>query len=550
MKKTILALSCVLLLNLSGNEELPDILQKDFKVTIDWLDEKPKSYSKDFYIIQFLKQENITIEDAKKAYDMANSSNSIVRSLYNKKFRTIPEEEMKCYRASIDELLKENSKCIALGLSLKEATKLPKDKLALFIPKLDAYPTLRDDLKIILSEKPFEELKNSDINKFFRLFFALGSSYRMEKFNEPLSAEFINKIALDKNFYKFIRYTIFDKEYKNLQESLLLVNDNKDLITDALFLLGLNAVNHDKIDIAYNFFYNAYKKAYLKNEKDKALFWIYLITDNKSFLYELSKSWDNNIYALYAKELLEVDIDNIVYNLDMPNTKSSFNIYDQFEWMNVLSDTKKNFDEEKLKKYQALFTDDSTLPHYAYILERYNKYRTQYYITPYKDLVKDYSTYKQVLIYSIAKQESRFIPSSISVSTAQGVMQIMPFLSEDIAKKLNEDYNIFEQFVPKTNIRFGSFHLDSLMRQFDNNPLFIAYAYNGGAGYTKSQFRKGLFKRKAKYEPFLSMEMMSYPETRNYGKKVLANYYVYNNYLNTENKIRLTTIFQTLVAPN
>ena len=129
-------------------------------------------------------------------------------------------------------------------------------------------------------------------------------------------------------------------------------------------------------------------------------------------------------------------------------------------------------------------------------------------------------------------------------------MQIMPFLSLDIAKRLKEDYNIYEQFIPQTNIRYGSFHLDSLMSQFDNNPLFIAYAYNGGAGYTRTQLKKGLFKEKNKYEPFLSMELISYAETREYGKKVLANYYIYNNYLNKENPISLSTIFQSLVSPS
>ena len=39
------------------------------------------------------------------------------------------------------------------------------------------------------------------------------------------------------------------------------------------------------------------------------------------------------------------------------------------------------------------------------------------------------------------------------------------------------------------------------------------------------------------------------PETREYGKKVLSNYYIYNNYLNSENKITFSTIFQSLVSP-
>ena len=139
--------------------------------------------------------------------------------------------------------------------------------------------------------------------------------------------------------------------------------------------------------------------------------------------------------------------------------------------------------------------------------------------------------------------------SAISFSSAQGMMQIMPFLSKDIAKELGQNYNIYDQFNPKKNIEFGSYHLDKLNKQFDNNPLFVAYAYNGGAGYTRTQLKKGLFKEKNKFEPFLSMEMISYNETKDYGKKVLTNYYIYNNYLNSENKISLSTILQSLVSP-
>ena len=51
---------------------------------------------------------------------------------------------------------------------------------------------------------------------------------------------------------------------------------------------------------------------------------MYLVTQNQSFLQELTKSWDNSIYTLYAKELFDVNIDNIIYNIDLKNEKTSF----------------------------------------------------------------------------------------------------------------------------------------------------------------------------------------------------------------------------------
>jgi soluble lytic murein transglycosylase len=69
-----------------------------------------------------------------------------------------------------------------------------------------------------------------------------------------------------------------------------------------------------------------------------------------------------------------------------------------------------------------------------------------------------------------------------------------------------------------------------LMSKLNDNPLFVSYAYNGGIGFTK---RKVLnyFKFKGEYEPFFSMEMVPYSESREYGKKVLTNYVIYKTLL-------------------
>lgn len=550
MKKHIFKLSAILLFGFSNaNGTTTEFLQKDFKVTLEWLEQKPKSYAKDFFILQYLNQENLPFEKAKIAYEMGNGTNATLKKVFNEKYNKKAPVDLKCYRATIEQLKSEDSKCIALGLSLQEATQISKIDLEYFISRLDPYPTLKNDLKIIASNDPFSSLIKSDMNRFFRLFFDLGELYRVKFFNKSFSAELINKISQEKNFEKFLRTVIYNKKLTNIQKSLFVLKDNKTLAPHVSFLLGINAINNNDLDVANSFFLDTYKKSFSRSDKDKSLFWLYLVNNDQSFLQELSKSWDNSVYTLYAKELLNLEPNNIVYDIELKNKKSNFDVHDAFKWMEVVSDTKKNLDENKLKKYEEIFSDKNTEPHLAYILERYNKYRTQYFITPYRDIVGKYDIYKQILIYSIARQESHFIPSSISFSSAQGVMQIMPFLSLDISKKLNENYNIYEQFIPSKNIKYGSFHLDTLMKQFDNNPLFIAYAYNGGAGYTRSQLKKGLFKEKNKFEPFLSMEMISYSETREYGKKVLANYYVYNNYLNSENKVSLSTIFQSLVNP-
>lgn len=549
MKRIFTSLLCFCSLNTLAFSEV-NITSKNFDVSLDWLENKPKSYAKDFFIIQYLKKKNISKEDATYVYNMARNKNGRVKKAYTKIFPLVKEEDLKCYRNKVEDLFKEDDRCLALGVSLKEAGMLSSKTLNQVISRISAYPTLKNDLKIFASNQPFLELLKTKPKRFYRIFFNSHKSYRINEFNHPISSEFIDTISKDKKFNRFVRLIVMNEKYKAIQKSLFEVKDNKELNHFTLFFLALNAINHKKENIALKYLDLSSKKAHYKIDKDKIVFWKYQLTKNKKFLNDLSLSWDNNIYSLYAKELLNIKIDNIFYSLNKQYKKTDFNISDQFEWIKVLKDIQKDFNEEKLKYYENLFSSKDTLAHYIYLLEKYQKYKKQYFITPYYKYIKDYDIKRQVLIYSIARQESKFIPSSISFATAQGMMQIMPFLSKSLAKKLNEPYNIYHQFLPKTNIRYANKHLDVLNKQFNKNPLFIAYAYNGGAGYTKSQFKRGLFSNiNKKYEPFLSMEMISYNETRKYGKKVLANYYIYNNYLNKENSLKLSSILKTLTVP-
>lgn len=527
-----------------------DFMEKDFKVTLEWLKNKPKSNERDFFIVQFLNYDTTTKEEAQKAYDLRRGYNASLEKLYNQKFaQELNEEEKFCKNADFKTLIKQDSSCIETALdSVNKLFKLSKKELHYLIPKIKD-ENLKENLQILASKNIFKELSVNKHSKFIEFFFATSGQDRLKYFNRKLTKELLENIVLDRDFDKFLRVVIFNNEYKNIQKSLYILNENQNLTAYNSFLLGINEVNHNNSKLANNFFKISYKKSFLRSQKDNALFWLYLTSDDKNYLEELANSYDTNLYSLYAKEILNKYPTNIIYSLDTNKNSSSFNIYDSFAWFDINNDVRSELNEEKLAKYYDILDTKETKTHLAYILERYDNFKTQYFLTPYRDIIKEQGIFKELLIYAIARQESRFIPSAISVAGAQGIMQIMPFLSEDIARKLKEPYNIYEQFIPEKNLKYASFHLDNLIKQFDSNPLFVAYAYNGGAGYTKNQLKKGLFTKTNKYEPFLSMEMISYQETKEYGKRVLANFYIYNNYLNSENKISLSTIFQNLKQP-
>lgn len=527
-----------------------DFMEKDFKVTLEWLENKPKSNERDFFIVQFLNYDTTTKEEAQKAYDLRRGYNASLEKLYNQKFaQELNEEEKFCKNADFKTLIKQDSSCIQTALdSVNKLFKLSKKELHYLIPKIKD-DNLKENLQILASKNIFKELSVNKHSKFIEFFFATNGQDRLKYFNRKLTKELLENIVLDRDFDKFLRVVIFNNEYKNIQKSLYILNENQNLTAYNSFLLGINEVNHNNSKLANNFFKISYKKSFLRSQKDNALFWLYLTSDDKNYLEELANSYDTNLYSLYAKEILNKYPTNIIYSLDTNKNSSSFNIYDSFAWFDINKDVRSELNEEKLAKYYDILDTKETKTHLAYILERYDNFKTQYFLTPYRDIIKEQGIFKELLIYAIARQESRFIPSAISVAGAQGIMQIMPFLSEDIARRLKEPYNIYEQFIPEKNLKYASFHLDNLIKQFDSNPLFVAYAYNGGAGYTKNQLKKGLFTKTNKYEPFLSMEMISYQETKEYGKRVLANFYIYNNYLNSENKISLSTIFQNLKQP-
>ena len=108
----------------------------------------------------------------------------------------------------------------------------------------------------------------------------------------------------------------------------------------------------------------------------------------------------------------------------------------------------------------------------------------------------------------------------------------MPFNVEPFAKSMGlKNITLFDMFDPKIALRFGNFYLKELEREF-KNPLFVAYAYNGGPGFLRRTLAKNqLFLKDREYEPWLSMELLAYEESRFYGMKVLANYVIYSQML-------------------
>ena len=519
--------------------------------TIDksWLEKQPRSYSKDFYISLYLKQ-NISSSDAIWALGQAYKVNKKLLYPYAKALKNADTTyTINCMKTKTKNLINKDATCIKLGIKLYQAANLSKKQLNKIIKKVKKpYPLLAKELEIINSPIAFLDLVKSSPKVFFDIFNNSGANFRIKNLNHHLPIKLLNKLSKHKyRFYSMVKIIVTTPQLNELQQSLLHVNA-KNLQHKTQFMLAINAIKLNKNKIASNYLKLASKSAYFMFDKDKVLFWQYQLTKNNKYLEKLSKSWSNNIYSLYAKEKLNVKITNLIYDTNKTYTDDNITTNDPFYWLGVLKDIKNGVTKEKREKYQKIFTSKRTSGYMAFIDEKYYGYKNTYLPNPYDNIISKYPKDRQILINALAKQESRFIPSSLSSSYAMGVMQIMPFLSKALAKELNEPYNILDQLKAPVNIKYANQHLNYLDKHL-NHVLFIAYAYNGGIGFTNRRVLKaGLF-RKGKYEPYLSMELVPYDESKKYAKKVLVNYYFYNQLINNDYTTKFSSFIKSIDNP-
>ncbi len=312
------------------------------------------------------------------------------------------------------------------------------------------------------------------------------------------------------------------------------------------FQKGIALVQRRQLVRAAEFFNAAYRIYNERWEKDKCLFWLYLVTKNKHHLEVIKEqSGHINMYRLLASDITH---DKYPKTIVSPHiSKSSvwgIDASSPIDWAKMKD--RLYAEDADLKSLADECKSEETIGMHTYIKARACNFTKSYFPLPYRDVMKNYSVERQALIYAIARQESRFIPAAISRSFALGLMQFMPFLIDHIAKEKGEKIDYDEIFDPRKAIEYANVHLDYLTKYL-YHPLFIAYAYNGGIGFTKRLIRrKGNF-RPGPFEPYLSMEKMKNAQAREYGKRVLTNYIIYMNLLGRPT--RLLPFIKTLTDP-
>jgi soluble lytic murein transglycosylase len=153
---------------------------------------------------------------------------------------------------------------------------------------------------------------------------------------------------------------------------------------------------------------------------------------------------------------------------------------------------------------------------------------TQRYPVPHRDALDAAArewALDEAMIYSLIRQESRFVPEARSRAGAMGLMQLMPSTAKWVARQLPvHPFKVDMLANPEVNIRMGTYYFRRVLNAL-GHPILATAAYNAGPG------RARRWRDERPLEGAIYAETIPVNETRDYVKKVFANAWFYRHRL-------------------
>jgi soluble lytic murein transglycosylase len=140
------------------------------------------------------------------------------------------------------------------------------------------------------------------------------------------------------------------------------------------------------------------------------------------------------------------------------------------------------------------------------------KYSNEYNLDPY-------------LVASIINVESKYDKNAVSSKEAKGLMQIAPQTGQWASEVLGiENYNEKMLFDPEINIRIGTWYLNNLFTEFNQNLDLVLAAYNAGSGNVNKWLDNDEYCKDG-----VELSVIPFKETRDYLVRIKDNYKVYSS---------------------
>jgi len=171
------------------------------------------------------------------------------------------------------------------------------------------------------------------------------------------------------------------------------------------------------------------------------------------------------------------------------------------------------------------------------------------YPRAYQPLVEKYgpaANNPELFLYAIMRKESGFDPHDVSYADARGLLQMIPPTSTQVAAGLGEPFFADQLYDPEINIHLGAQYIGQLYGKFGHELQLTAGAYNGGP-----RMMGRWCVQNAKYPTDEFVELIAFPQTREYVKRVTTIYARYRYlYGSTQYEVPLTLDTKVGNGPN
>jgi len=144
------------------------------------------------------------------------------------------------------------------------------------------------------------------------------------------------------------------------------------------------------------------------------------------------------------------------------------------------------------------------------------------YPRAYQPLVEKYGTAAndpELFLYAIMRKESGFDPHNVSYADARGLLQMIPPTSTQVAATTGEPFFPDQLYDPEINVHLGAIYIGQLYGKFGREVQLTAGAYNGGP-----RMMARWCEQNAKYPTDEFVELIAFPQTREYVKRVSTIY--------------------------
>ena len=129
------------------------------------------------------------------------------------------------------------------------------------------------------------------------------------------------------------------------------------------------------------------------------------------------------------------------------------------------------------------------------------------------------------LVASLIRQESEFNPGAVSYANAWGLMQLLPRVGSELARKDRvRPYRTSYLLNPNVNIQLGTAYLRELMDEFNDQPEYALAAYNAGDDRVKTWLANGPYASLPEF-----VESIPFTQTREYVQAILRNRDIYRH---------------------